>query len=313
MGKLILRRVLISIPLLLIVSSIVFILQSLLPGDAATLVGGFEATPEQLEAIRRELGLNDPVWMQYLRWLGSAITGDLGSSYANGQPVVEILNTRVTVSLSIILGATILATILGVVLGMLSSWGPAWVGRFVDGLSIFGLAVPSFWIGLVLVSIFAVTLRVLPATGYVQPGDNLGGWFASILLPVIALSSHGITAIAKQTREAMLDVGNRDFIRNLRANGIPERSVVLRHSLRSAGIPIVTITGLLFVGSLTGAVVIEQIFGLPGLGSLAVTATSTLDIPVIQGVAVYFTLIVIAVNLITDLVYGWINPKVRTA
>lgn len=313
MGRLILRRLLISIPLLLVVSGIVFVIQSLLPGDATSLVAGLEATEAERDAIRQRLGLDKSVVIQYLTWLKHAVTGDLGTSIANGQPVVDILNSRVTVSLSIIIGATIVATVLGTLLGVLSAWGPRWIGRLVDGLSVFGLAVPSFWIALVLVSIFAVALRLLPATGYVEPWKDPGVWLASIVLPIAALSTHGITSIAKQTREAMLDVGNRDFIRNLRANGIPERSIVLKHSLRNAGIPIVTIIGLLFVTSLTGAVVIEQIFGLPGLGRLAVTATSTLDIPVIQGVAVYFTLIVIAVNLLIDLAYGWINPKVRSS
>jgi peptide/nickel transport system permease protein len=194
---------------------------------------------------------------------------------------------------------------------VLSSRGHPLVARLIDVLSIGGLAVPSFWLALILISVFSVKLGLLPATGYVTFGDSPSGWAQSLVLPVIALSMNGVTAIAKLTREAMLDVLSSEFIRNLRANGIPERSVVYRHALRSSAMRIITMSGLLFIGALGGSVVIEHVFGIPGLGSLAVSATTAKDIPLIQGVAIYFTLLVIGVNLLTDISYAWINPRMR--
>lgn len=302
-----------AIPLLLVVSATAFLIQSLIPGDIASVIGGIDATPEEVVEIRKKLGLDQPVILQYLNWLLSAVQGDLGTSLANGEPVASVLATRIPVTISLVGLATLTSLTVGVLLGLLSSWGPKRLGRLVDVISIVGLAAPGFWIALILISTFAVQLRLFPPGGYVPASESVSGWLIALVLPVIAVSASGLTAIAKQTREAMLDVSSRDFIRNLRANGISPRSILLRHALRNAAIPVVTITGLIFIGSLTGAVVIEIIFGLPGLGTLAVNSTMTQDIPLIQGVAVSFTLLVVVVNLIVDIVYGLINPKVRVS
>ncbi|TXK19306.1 ABC transporter permease [Homoserinibacter sp. GY 40078] len=310
---LILKRVLISIPLLFVVSVLVFVLQSFIPGDAAQQIAGPQASPEMVEKLREALGLNLPVWEQYARWLGEVLHGSLGTSLLNGQPVIDALNQRLPTTLSLVIGSTVIATIVGVVLGVISSRGKGAAARFIDVLSIAGLAVPGFWLALLLITVFSVQLGIFPATGYVAFADSPSEWLRSLALPVAALSLTGVTAIAKQTREAMLDVQASDFIRNLRANGIPESAIVFRHALRSSAVRIVTISGLLFIGALGGSVVIEQVFGLPGLGTLAVSATTSKDLPMIQGIAVYFTLIVIVVNLATDIAYGWINPKVRTS
>jgi peptide/nickel transport system permease protein len=313
MLRLIVNRIAISIPLLLIVSAISFLLQSLLPGDMANVIGGLDATPEDLEQIRENLGLNLPVYQQYWNWLVAAVQGNLGVSMANGESVTAVLATRMPVTLSLVIGATLLSLILGVILGLLSSWGPKKLGSVIDVLSIVGLAAPGFWIALVLVSIFSVSLGLLPPGGYVPFSESVGDWALFLILPVLAVSLHSLTSIAKQTREAMLDVSSRDFIRNLRANGIPERSIVFKHALRNAAIPITTITGLLFIGSLAGSITVEQVFGLPGLGTQAVIATLTQDIPLIQGTTLAFTLLVVIVNLVTDIAYGLINPKVRVS
>jgi peptide/nickel transport system permease protein len=312
MGRLVLRRLLSSIPLLLIVSMIVFVLESLIPGDVARGVAGVNATAAQIAMLNREAGLDQPLWVQYMHWLGNALHGSLGSSLVDHSSVAGALASRLPVTLSLVIGATLVATVAGMVLGVLSSRGNRLVARVVDVLSIGGLAVPSFWLALILISLFAVKLRLLPATGYIRFGDSPSGWAQSLVLPVVALSMNGVTAIAKLTREAMLDVLDSEFVRNLRANGIPERSVVYRHALRSSAMRITTMSALLFIGALGGSVVIENVFGIPGLGSLAVAATTAKDYPVIQGVAIYFTLLVIAVNLLTDVTYGWINPRVRT-
>jgi peptide/nickel transport system permease protein len=290
---------------------IVFVLESLIPGDVARGVLGVSATPAQVATLRREAGLDLPLWRQYTDWLGSALHGSLGNSLVDHSSVAGALDQRLPVTLSLVLGATLAATLAGLVLGVLSSRGQPLVARLIDVLSIGGLAVPSFWLALILISVFSVKLGLLPATGYVTFGDSPSGWAQSLVLPVIALSMNGVTAIAKLTREAMLDVLSSEFIRNLRANGIPERSVVYRHALRSSAMRIITMSGLLFIGALGGSVVIEHVFGIPGLGSLAVSATTAKDIPLIQGVAIYFTLLVIGVNLLTDISYAWINPRMR--
>lgn len=313
MLRLIVNRILLSIPLLLIVSVIVFVLQSFIPGDVAQQIAGLNATPEQVAQIREQLGLNLPVWQQYGHWLAQLLHGSLGDSLLNGQPVIDALNQRLPVTLSLVLGATVVATVIGVALGVASSRGEGFTARLVDVLSIVGLAVPGFWLALMMISLFSVQLGWFPATGYVAFADSPGDWAKSLVLPVIALALTGITAIAKQTRESMMDVLGSDFVRNLRANGMRPSSIVYKHALRSSAVRITTITGLLFIGSLGGSVVIEQVFGLPGLGSLAVTSTSAKDIPVIQGIAIYFTVLVVIVNLVTDIAYGWINPKVRTS
>jgi peptide/nickel transport system permease protein len=313
MIRLIIKRVLISIPLLLVVSLLVFVIQSFIPGDAARQLAGLTASNADVDKVREQLGLNLPLWEQYWHWLMGVFHGTLGTSLLNQQSVTAELNQRLPVTLSLVIGATVVATIVGIVLGVVSSKGKGVAARAIDVLSIGGLAMPSFWLALLLIALFSVTLGLFPSTGYIQFGASPSGWVWSLVLPVVALALTGITAIAKQTREAMLDVLGSDFVRNLRANGIPERSVVYKHALRSSAVRIVTISGLLFIGALGGSVVIEQIFGLPGLGSLAVSATSAKDIPIIQGIAVYFTLLVVAVNLVTDIAYGWINPKVRTS
>jgi peptide/nickel transport system permease protein len=306
------RRLLWSIPLALAASMVTFLLVGLLPGDPARALLGQNATAEQLAAARQQLGLNQPLWLQYWNWLVNAVHGDLGTSLISQTPVVEQLNSRLGASISLIVGATLVATLVGVALGVRGARrGP--VGRFVDAVSVLGLAVPDFWLGLVLILVFAVTLRLLPPTGYVDPTTDPIGWITSLILPVITLAVPAIATIAKQTRDAVATALDRPFTRTLRAAGVSERSILYRHALRNAAIPILTVIGLVFVGALSGTVAVEFIFAIPGLGSTAVQATAAHDFPVIQGVVVYFTLIVIAVNLLIDLAYGYFNPKVRVS
>ncbi|MCU1490522.1 MAG: transporter permease [Acidimicrobiaceae bacterium] len=312
MARLVLRRILVSVPSLVVVSVIVFVLQSLIPGDAADTLAGVNATAAHIAAVRAQLGLNRPLPVQYWHWLDGVFHGSLGNSLINGQPVTSLLDPRLEVTLSLVLGATVVASVIGVLLGTASSLDSRVVRRVLDVVSVVGMAIPSFWVALLLIAWVSVRLGWLPATGYVSLSSSPLEWARSLILPVIALALTGMTAIAKQTREAMLDVLQRDYIRNLRANGTGEGSVIFRHAFRSAAMPVVTMSGLLFIGALGGSVIIEQIFGLPGLGEAAVAATSNKDIPVIQGVAVYFTLLVIGVNLVTDIIYGLLNPKVRT-
>jgi peptide/nickel transport system permease protein len=212
-----------------------------------------------------------------------------------------------------VVGATVVSAVVGVAFGVAGALRPGAVDRVVDGVALLGLSVPSFFLGFVLVEWFAVSLRFFPASGYVSFDVSPAGWLESLVLPVVTLSAGGVAVIAKQTRDAMRDVLDRPFIRMLRATGIPRRSIIFKHALRSAAIPVVTIIGLVFVAVLGGSVVVESVFALPGLGSLAVQATTESDLPLIQGIAVYFTVIVIVVNLIVDLAYGFLDPRVRVA
>jgi peptide/nickel transport system permease protein len=306
------RRLLLSIPLLLIVSLITFVLQSLIPGDAARTIVGLGGTQDAYERVRRELGLNLPLWQQYLHYLGKAVHGDLGTSLFTGQSVAETILQRLPVTLSVIVGATVLAAIIGVALGCIAGRYGGVLGRSIDVLSLVGLALPNFWLGLILIAAFAVAIPLFPATGYVPFSDDPGLWIASILLPVVALAVGGIAQVAKITRDGVSDALQQDYIRTLRASGVPERSLLWKHSLKNAGIPVITVIGLGFVGALSASLFVENVFVLPGLGTLVSVATDNHDVPIIQGVALAYTVIVIIVNLVIDVSYAFLNPKVRT-
>lgn len=310
MRKLVLRRLAMSVPLLLVVSAVTFVLISFLPGDAARVVAGRNATADQVARVRSELGLDQPVWEQYTNWLGKALHGDLGTSIINQQPVASQLNGRLEPTLALISGAVLLAAVFGLIFGILGARGGL-IGRAVDGIAVLGIAVPTFWLGLVLVVLFAVRLEWFPPLGYVPLRDSPREWASHLVLPIVTLAVPATAAIAKQARDAVADAMARPFVRTLRAAGVPERSILLRHALRNAAVPVLTVVGLAFIGALTGAIAIEAIFALPGLGGTAVQATASGDLPLIQGVVVYLTVIVIVVNLAVDLAYGYFNPKVK--
>lgn len=306
------RRLALSVPLVLVVTAISFVLVGLLPGTAAATILGTQATPDQIAALNRQLGLDRPVWEQYGQWLTQLAQGSLGTSTVNGTSVAADLTSRLGVTLSLVLGAMLGTVVLGVTLGVFTARRRGLLSRLIDTLAIAGLAIPGFWLALLLILVFSVELRLLPAIGYVDPSTSLVGWVTSLVLPVTALALSMITTVAKQTRDSMLDTLASPFVVGLRANGITESSIVFRHALRNAAIPIVTVIGLLFVNSLTGAVFIEQIFVLPGLGSAVVTATGQRDIATVQGAALFITLLVVVANLLVDLAYAALNPKVRT-
>lgn len=311
--KVVVRRLALSVPLLLVVTLLTFVLNSLAPGDLASSILGSDATHEQYLALRAELGLDRPLPMQYLQWLGRALQGDLGASFFTHEGVSTLLNARTGVTLSVMAGVLVLCLGAGLTLGVASALAGGWVGRTIDALSLVGLVFPSFWLALILISVFAVTLGWFPATGYTLFRESPMDWFLGLVLPVVSVSMYSITSVAKQTRDSMRDVMGRDFIRALRACGLPERSVVWKHALRNAALPVVTVLGLVMIAAISGTVFVERVFVLPGLGSLAVSAATNKDILVLQGVTLYFTLLTIAINLLVDLSYGWLNPKVRVS
>ena len=304
-----------SIVLLFAVTVLTFLLSTLAPGDAAKAILSGQTTsytPEQYQQVRHELGIDQPLPVQYWQWLDRLAHGSLGTDLFSGQPIIQALNGRLGASLSIIVGTVLVSAVAGVGIGVFSTVRGGVPGKLVSGVSLLGLAAPNFWLSLVLVELLAVQYPVFPATGYVKFGDDPVQWLQSIVLPVIALSVGGSAFIARQTRDAMADVLARDFIVALRAHGLPLRSIIFKHALRNAAIPVVTLLGLMFVSLLGGTVLIENVFAIPGLGQQAVTASGSHNLPMIEGVAFYFTVVVVIVNLLVDLSYGLLNPRVRT-
>lgn len=313
MLKRLVPRLIASVALLILVPTITFFLQGLAPSNVARVVLGLSASQAQVNAFNRRLGLNDPLVIRYFHWLAGAVHGNLGVSYTTGQSVQSILNPRLGISLSLIIGSLMVFTIVGVLLGILSATGGRVVGKVIDGVSAFGIAIPNFWLAVILVTLFAVQIPLFPAIGYVPFSQGPRLWLGSLVLPVVALAFGGITAVAKQTRDQMLLAAGSPFTRTLRANGASEFSLIYKHALRNAAGPVVTVLGIIFVGALSGTVIIENIFVLPGLGSQALQSALQADLPVIQGIAVYFTVIVVIVNVLVDIASAILNPKVRGA
>jgi peptide/nickel transport system permease protein len=311
MVKLILRRVALSVPVMFIVTALSFVLIDLLPGNAASAILGPSASAQQINQLTQSLGLGRPIYTQYWQWLEHVAHGNLGVSLDNGQSVTSLLNPDLGVSISLLAGALIGAVMIGGAAGIFSAARPGILSRLLDIGVIGGLAVPAFWLALILVLLLSTDAHLLPALGYVSPSSSPVQWARFLVLPWIALGATMATMVAKQTRDAMSDALSSPFVTSLRANGVPERRIIFKHALRNASIPVVTVISVLFVAALTTAVIVEQIFDLPGLGSTVIQATTNRDIPVIQGVALYLTLIVVVVNLLVDLAYGWLNPKVR--
>ncbi len=309
--RIVLRRLLLAVPLLFVVSALSFVLVSITPGDAARQILGVQAPPDAYPRLRHQLGLDRPVYEQYWDWLKHALGGDLGSSLFNGEAVTHAIDVRLPVTLSLIVTSLVLIVIVGVGLGIVSAVRGGALGRVVDVLSMVGFALPAFWVGAALITIFAVRVHWLPATGYVPLTESLGSWLRSLVLPTVALSLAGIAGVAIQTREAMLDALGSEYIQMAWANGVPARSVFFRHALKNASLQVVTVLGLQVVGLLSGTVFVESVFALPGVGGLIVNAVLQHDLPVVEGVVVYFTLIVVVVNLFIDLAYTWLNPRVR--
>jgi len=311
MLRLILNRLLWSIPLLLVASALTFVLLSLTSGNPAQAILGPLASAAQVQAMTKQLGFDQPVWVQYWHWLDGALHGNLGVSLQDGETVTSLLGQRLPVSLALIGGATLLASAGGVLLGVAAAVRGGRSGRVLEGAALLGLVIPDFLLGLVLIEVFAVAVRLFPASGWVAFSASPGDWAKSLVLPVTALGVGVMAIIAVQTRDAMREALRNPFIRVLEANGISRRSVLYKHALRSAAIPVITVIGIIVTALLGGSVLIEAVSSLPGLGSILQLATGQHDIPVVQGVVVYFTLIVVAVNLVVDIGYGLLNPRVR--
>ncbi|MDQ0644158.1 ABC transporter permease [Microbacterium murale] len=305
------RRILAGVVLLFVISVVTFGLLFLDSANIARRILGQNATEELVAQKSAELGLDRPLAVQYWDWLTSALTGDLGRSWFNGQLVSVSLGGRLSVSLSLVIGATVISAVLAIVLGVLAARRGGWIDALVQFVSVLGFAIPGFLIALYLVLLFAINLHWFKATGYIPITDSFSGWLTSVTLPIAALSFGAIAAVAQQVRGSVVDAMSRDYVRTLRARGLSSNSVVYKHVLRNAGGPALAVLAVQFIGLLGGAVIVEQVFALPGMGQLTVSATTQGDIPVVMGVVIAFAVIVIIVNLVIDLAQAALNPKVR--
>lgn len=311
MLSIILRRVVSGVVLLFVVSALSFVLVALTPGDAARAIVGQEASQEAYERVHHELRLDEPLPAQYWHWLSGAVHGDLGTSLFTAESVSGAIDARIGPTLSLIIAPLLVSLVVGVALGTISAVRGGVLGRLIDALTLGAFSIPSFWAGAVLIALFAVDLGWFPATGFVEFSESPSKWLSSIVLPVVALSFGGVAMITKQTREAMLDALASQHVRIAWATGVSPVSILFRHAFRNAALAVVTLLGWLFVSLLGGTVFVETVFAIPGIGGLAVTATTRHDLPMIQGVVVYCTVIVIVVNLVVDLLYMWLDPRVR--
>jgi peptide/nickel transport system permease protein len=311
--KVIGRRLLLAVPTVFVVSTFTFFLIHLVPGSPADFILGTSANPLAVQKIDAELGLDKPLLSQYLTWLGHAIHGNFGTSYADGEPVARALAQALPVTLSLAILSIIVALAAGLALGTAAAVRGGRIDSLIQGLSSIGLAIPSFWLAALLVVAFALKIKLFPATGYTPLTASPGQWLRSFVLPVAAVAAGALAQFVLQTRTSVLDVLSRDFVRTLQSTGVPRRRILMKHVLRNAAIPVTTVAGLAFVFALSGVVVVEIVFNLPGMGDLIVNAASEHDIPVLQGAVIYFSLIVVVVNLYVDLLTAWLDPRVHVS
>lgn len=313
-ARMVIRRVGGGLLVLWLVSLLTFLMVRLIPGDPAEVAAGENATVEDVNRIREQLGLNRPVVEQYLSWVGGVLRGDLGSSLFTARPVTTTIIDAAPPTLALAVAAVILAVLIGVGAGVIAGLRQgSWVDRVVSTLATLGIAMPSFWVAMLLVSVFSLTLKWLPATTYVPMSSGFGPWLSHILIPAIALGLATAAELARHTRGCVADVLTRPYIRTARSRGASTVRLVRRHVLRNAAIPVVTVLGLQSSRLLGGTIVIEAVVGITGLGSLAVDSVLHRDYPVIQGYVLFCAVVVVVINLVVDLAYGWINPKVRAS
>lgn len=312
MWRALVRRLLISIPVLFAVTILVFFLTALTPGDPARTILGTQATPEAIAAINEQLGLDQPIVVQYWGWLTQAVQGNLGTSIYTAEPVANIIANALPVTVTLIILSVLVSVTLGVPIGILSARHRSSGGQLIDGMSLLGYAIPPFFLGLLLVLVFSTLIPLFPSSGWVDPTVSLGEWARSLVLPVTTLSLAGAAVLARQTRQSMIEVFGREYIRSLRARGVSQRAIVYRHALRNAGGNVVTLLGLYIVSLLLGSTLVETVFAIQGLGTVAVQATTQHNLPVLVGTALFFTLIVVAAFICVDVTRAGLNPKLRT-
>lgn len=308
----IIKRVLSAIPVLFMVAAIVFLMLRLSPGDPAIMIGGGNATQEQLDALREAMGLNQPLLQQLYIWLGQVLTGDLGKSLISGLPVTQMVMDRFGPTLALALCTIVLAVAVAIPVGIVAAWQQGkWVDRLVMAGSVLGFSVPVFIIGYTLILVFARMLNLLPVQGYQPLSAGFSAFATRMILPTVTLSFPYIALIARIVRTNVIEVMNEDYIRTARAKGLSEAGVLIRHALGNAAVPIITIIGVSIAMLISGVVVTESVFNIPGLGRLVLEAVLARDYTVIQSLILLFSVIYVVINLVVDLLYGLFDPRIR--
>jgi len=306
------KRVLAVIPILIFVGIATFSLVHIAPGDAANIMAGDYAGPDDVKLIRAELGLDKPVATQFVEWASRTLRGDFGKSIYSGRTVSELVSQRLEPTISLTIVGGILAVLLGIPLGVFAAWRAG--SRWDRGIQIFaamGISVPGFWLGFIFILLFAVYFRWFPVIGYVSVTEDFTGWIRSITLPVSLLAISGSSIIIRMTRGSILEVLREDFIRTARAKGLANRPVLFRHALRAGAIPIITVIGMLAGALITGVVVTETVFTIPGLGRLVAETVQNRDFPVVQSMLMLLASFYVFINLMVDLAYVFFDPRVR--
>ncbi|MEM1266722.1 MAG: ABC transporter permease [Pseudomonadota bacterium] len=308
------HRVLIAVPTVILISMMVFGLQHLLPGDPILVMAGEERDPEVIAALREKYRLNDPIPVQYLAWAGNALQGDLGISLRTQQPVLELIGEKLPVTLQLALMALVIAMLIGIPAGVLSAYHKGtWIDWLANLVALSGLSVPNFWLGIMMILLVSVHLGWLPASGYQPFSEDPWQSIKTMLMPAFVLGTAIAATLMRHTRSAMLSVLSSDYVRTARAKGLRERTVLIKHALRNALVPVVTVTTLLFGELLAGAVLTEQIFTIPGFGKLVVDAVFNRDYAVVQGIVLCTGVAFIAMNILADAAYRVLNPRMRDA
>jgi peptide/nickel transport system permease protein len=308
----ILRRVIIAIPTIILISIFVFTLQKLLPGDPVLAMAGEERDPQVLEFLREKYRLNDPIPVQYFTWIGNALTGDLGISLRTNQPVLELIGQKLPVTIQLATMAMIFALLIGIPAGIFSAVKKGTVIDYVANIvALSGLSIPNFWLGIMLILLVSVKWKLLPASGYVPLSEDPIRSITVMIMPAFVLGTALAATLMRHTRSAMLSVLSSDYVRTARAKGLVERRVILKHAFRNALTPIVTLTALLFGELIAGAVLTEQIFTIPGFGKLVVDAVFNRDYAVVQGIVLVTAVGFIFMNLLADVAYVLLNPRLR--
>jgi peptide/nickel transport system permease protein len=311
-----LRRLAAVLPVLLVVSLVVFLILRLAPGDPAAAIAGNNATNEDIAKIRTQLGLDESIAVQYGIWMGRVLQGDLGYSFYLSKPVTELIAQRVEPTLALALGTIVLAVLVAVPLGTLAAWRlGGWLDRLLSGFSVAGFSIPVFVIGYLLIYLFSIRLEWLPVQGYKSlmgpSGAGVWDWMRQLILPWLTLAMVYVALIARVTRASVSEALTEDYIRTARAKGLTETAVLLRHALANAAVPIVTVIGIGVALLIGGVVVTETVYAIPGLGSLTVDAVLNRDFPVIQGLVLMFSVSYVMVNLLVDLSYLFLDPRIR--
>lgn len=316
MATYVVRRLLMGLIVLVIVSLLVFFAMRLLPGDPITMfvteTQSKEFTERQIAEIKAQFGLDKPMIVQYFNWVGGVLRGDLGQSIMYRAPVAQEITRRIPITFHLGISAYIVGILIGIPAGIISSVRRGtWVDTLVTALSNIGITVPAFWLGLMLIYIFGLYLHWLPVQGYTSPFVNFGLNAKQMIMPVICLSLFSIASNARQTRSSMLEVMRQDYIRTAWSKGLREQLVILRHALKNGLIPVITLSAMGLSMIIGGSVIIETVFNIPGMGRLAVTAIQNQDYPYVQGIVLIISAFIMLLNIMVDLVYGWLDPRIR--